>query len=101
MRSAPFWSDLEAIAHTLSYDAACLGTGQPPVDRLATIRQAVLVLTGDERPPDAARWVQALDEAADVIATAIPDAMRDTLVGQGHVAEPDAVAARLVPFFAA
>jgi pimeloyl-ACP methyl ester carboxylesterase len=101
MRSAPFWSDLEAVAHTLRYDAACLGTGQPPVDRLATIRQPVLVLTGDERPPDAARWVQALDEAADVIATAIPGATRDTLVGQGHVADPEVVAARLVPFFAA
>ena len=52
MRQAPFWSDLEAMAHTLRYDAACLGTGQPPIDRLATIRQPVLVLTGDERPPD-------------------------------------------------
>jgi hypothetical protein len=56
MRSAPFWSDLEAMAHTLRYDAACLGTGPPPIDRLATIRQPVLVLTGDERPPGAARW---------------------------------------------
>jgi hypothetical protein len=101
MRSAPFWSDLEAIAHTLRHDAACLGTGQPPVDHLATIRQPVLVLTGDERPPDAARWVQALDEAADAIVAAIPGATRDTLVGQGHVADPHTVAARLVPFFAA
>jgi pimeloyl-ACP methyl ester carboxylesterase len=101
MRSAPFWSDLEAMAHTLRYDAACLGTGQPPIDRLATIRQPVLVLTGDERPPDAARWVLALDEAGDAIATAIPGAERETLVGQGHVADPDAVAARLLGFFRA
>lgn len=99
MRSAPFWSDLEGIAHTLLYDAACLGTGQPPIDRLATIRQPVLVLTGDERPPDAARWVLALDAASDAIATAIPGAARETLVGQGHVADPDAVAARLTQFF--
>jgi pimeloyl-ACP methyl ester carboxylesterase len=99
MRSAPFWPNLEAIAHTLRYDAACLGTGQPPVDRLATIRQPVLVLTSDERSPHSARWVLALDDAADAIASAIPGAERDTLLGQGHVADPDAVAARLGEFF--
>ena len=36
-RDAPFWPELEAIAHTLAYDAACLGDGAPPVDRLAAI----------------------------------------------------------------
>lgn len=99
MRTAPFWSDLEAMAHTLRYDAACLGTGQPPVHRLATIRQPTLVLTGDERAPEAARWVLALDEAADAITNAIQGAERETLAGQGHVADPDAVAARLLRFF--
>jgi pimeloyl-ACP methyl ester carboxylesterase len=98
MQEAPFWSGLEAMAHTLRYDAACLGTGQPPVDRLATIRQPVLVLTGDQRPPDAARWVLALDAAAAAIADAIPAADREILAGQGHVADPDALAARLIPF---
>jgi hypothetical protein len=61
----------------------------------------VLVFTGDERPPGAARWVLALDEAGDAIATAIPGAERETHVGQGHVADPDAVAARLLRFFRA
>lgn len=101
MRLAPFWNDLEAMAHTLRYDAACLGNGQPPTERLAKIRQPVLVLTGDERPPDAPRWVQALDDAADAIAAAIPGAERETLVGQGHVADLTAVAARLTKFFGA
>jgi len=96
---APFWSDLKAMAHTLRYDAASLGTGQPPIDRLATIRKPLLVLTGDERPHDAARWVLALNEASDAIAAAIPGAERDTLAGQGHVADPDAVPARLTTFF--
>lgn len=101
MRTAPFWPDLEATAHTLQYDAACLGTGQPPIDRLTSIRQPVLVLTGDQRPPDAARWVLALDEAGDAIAAAIPRAERETLAGQGHVADPDVVATRLAEFFGA
>jgi pimeloyl-ACP methyl ester carboxylesterase len=99
MRQAPFWSDLEASAHTLRYDATCLGTGQPDTPRLAQIRQPVLVLTGDERPPDAARWILALDDAANAIANAITDAKRETLTGQGHVADPNAVAARLTEFF--
>lgn len=101
MRLQPFWNDLEAMAHTLQYDAACLGNGQPPTDRLAKIRQPVLVLTGDERPADSARWIQALDDAADAIAAAIPGAERETLVGQGHVADPAAVASRLTRFFGA
>lgn len=98
MRQAEFWPDLEAMAHTLRYDAACLGTGQPPVGRLATIRQPVLVLTGDQRPPDAAPWVLALDAAADAVAAALSSGARETLAGQGHVANPDVVAARLVAF---
>jgi pimeloyl-ACP methyl ester carboxylesterase len=100
MRSAPFWSDLQAMAHTLRYDAACLGTGPPPIDRLATIRQPVLVLTGDERPP-ARRGGSWPSTKRETIATAIPGAERETLVGQGHVADPDAVAARLLGFFRA
>jgi pimeloyl-ACP methyl ester carboxylesterase len=99
MRAAPFWGDLEAIAHTLPYDAACLGNGQPPTDRLGMIRQPVLVLTGDDRPAEAPRWVSALDDAADAIASAIPVAERDTLARQSHVPDPAVVADRLVRFF--
>ena len=99
MRAAPFWGDLEAIADTLAYDAACLGNGQPPIDRLATIRQPVLVLTGDDRPPEAPQWVRALDDAADAIASAIPLGERDTLARQSHVPDAARVADRLVRFF--
>jgi pimeloyl-ACP methyl ester carboxylesterase len=99
MRAAPFWADVEAIAHTLAYDAACLGDGQPPMDRLATIRQPVLVLTGDDRSAESPRWVLALDNAAEAIASAIPGGERDILVGQSHVPEPGVVADRLVRFF--
>jgi pimeloyl-ACP methyl ester carboxylesterase len=99
MRAAPFWGDLEAIADTLRYDAACLGNGQPPTDRLGAIRQPVLVLTGDDRPAEAPRWVRALDDAADAIASAIPVAERDTLARQSHVPDPAVVADRLLRFF--
>jgi pimeloyl-ACP methyl ester carboxylesterase len=92
VRDSPYWPGMENIAHTLAYDAACLGNGQPPAARFAVITQPILVATGDERPPNAARWVLALDGAADAIVASVPNANRLTLAGQGHVADPRAVA---------
>lgn len=93
MREAPFWPPLETIAHTLAYDAACLGTGQPDAARLATITQPALVATGDaSNQPGAAAWVVALKEAADAIAKRLPHAERLTLEGQSHVADPEVMA---------
>jgi alpha-beta hydrolase superfamily lysophospholipase len=100
-RDSPMWAGLEAVAHTLAYDAAVLGDGQPPAARLATIAQPTLVATGEAaRDPAAARWVKALDPAADAIAASIPRAERRVIEGQGHVADPKAVAAVLEAFFA-
>jgi pimeloyl-ACP methyl ester carboxylesterase len=99
-RDAPMWAGLEAAAHTLAYDAAVLGDGQPPAARLATIAQPTLVATGEgAREPAAVRWVRALDPAADAIAASIPRAERRVIEGQGHVADPKAVAAVLEAFF--
>jgi alpha/beta hydrolase family protein len=99
-RHSPYWSGMEALAHTLAYDAACLTTGQPPVARLAKITRPTLVATGvGARLPGAANWVLALDAAADAIAASIPRAERQTFDGQGHVADPKVVAARLERFF--
>jgi hypothetical protein len=94
------WAGLEAIAHTLAYDAACLGDGQPPAARLATIAQPTLVAIGvGPQDPAAARWVKALDPAADAIAESVPRAERRVIEGQGHVADPKTVAAVLEAFF--
>jgi hypothetical protein len=100
LRNSPMWPGLKAVAHTLAYDAACLGNGRPPAARLASITQPMLVATGDDRPDDAATWVLALDEAADEIVARAPHAQRRTLEGQSHVAAPRALAAMLHAFFA-
>jgi hypothetical protein len=101
-RSSSFWPAGEALAHTLPYDAACLGTGRPPAERFATIDRPTLVATGvGAREPHAPEWVLALDPAADAIAAAIPDARRVILEGQGHVADPAVLAAALEEFFLA
>lgn len=99
-RSSPFWPGGEALAHTLAYDAACLGDGQPPTARFARITQPTLVATGvDAREPGAAPWVLALDPAADAIAASISRAERQVFEGQSHVADPSAVAPVLDRFF--
>jgi pimeloyl-ACP methyl ester carboxylesterase len=101
-RSSPYWPGMEAIAHTLAYDAACLGDGQPPTARLAKITQPTLVVTGGAgRLPGAADWVRALDEAADAMAASIPRAERQIIEGQGHVVDPKALAPVLERFFGA
>jgi pimeloyl-ACP methyl ester carboxylesterase len=102
-RGSPFWPGLEALAHTLAYDAACLGDGRPPTARLATITRPTLVLTGGVSP-DAQVGMGGLpadlfDRAADAIAASIPRAERLTLAGQGHVADPKVVVPVLERFF--
>lgn len=98
-RNSPMWPGLEAIAHTLAYDAACLGTGQPPTARFAHITLPTLVATGGNRTPGSARWIRALDPAADAIVASIPDARRQVIAGQSHVADPKVMTAVLEHFF--
>jgi hypothetical protein len=104
-RSSPFWPGLLAIAHTLAYDAACMGDYRPPTARLARITRPTLVVTGGVSP-DAQVGMGGLppdlfDRAADAIAATVPRAERLTLAGQGHVADPKAVAPVLERFFTA
>jgi pimeloyl-ACP methyl ester carboxylesterase len=90
-RSSPMWPGLEAIAHTLAYDAACLGDGHPPTARLAQIRQPTLVSTGGS--------AAFFEQSADALAARLPHAERLTIEGQSHVADPKAVAPVLERFF--
>ena len=90
-RSSPVWPGLEAIAHTLAYDAACLGDGQPPTARLAIITRPTLVATGGGQ--------DFFEQAADAIAASLPQAGRLTIQGQTHLVDPKALAPVLQRFF--
>jgi pimeloyl-ACP methyl ester carboxylesterase len=90
-KRSPFWPGLEEVAHTLAYDAACLGDGRPPTARLRKITQPTLVATGGGD--------ELFEQAADAIAASIPNAERLTIEGQGHVAAPVAVGEMLERFF--
>lgn len=116
-RRSPVWKALYDLAPTLAYDAACLGDGPPPVERLATVTRPTLVVTGgaDESVAsveatrgiagDVQRHIERqvghayFDLAGDAIAAAVPDSTRVVLAGQGHVADPKAVAPLLTRFF--
>jgi pimeloyl-ACP methyl ester carboxylesterase len=99
-RASSFWPSLEALAPTLAYDAACLGDGQPPVTRLATITQPTLVATGGIPDPHMGGLQPGFfDTAADAIAAALPKAERRIIEGQTHVADPKVLAGVLEQFF--
>jgi pimeloyl-ACP methyl ester carboxylesterase len=89
----PLWPGLEAIAHTLAYDAACLGDGDPPAARLATVTQPTLVATGGSN--------DFYEQAADAIVARLPRAERQALAGQGHLVDPKALAPVLERFLGA
>jgi pimeloyl-ACP methyl ester carboxylesterase len=90
-RGSHHWPGVETLAHTLAYDAACLGGGEPPTGRLATIDQPTLVATGGGNA--------LFESAADAIAASIPNSERLTLEAQGHVVDSRAMAAQLRRFF--
>ena len=88
-RSSRHWPGLEALAHTLAYDAALYGP--PPLTRLTTIAQPTLVASGG--------GPGFFEASADAVAASIPNAERMSLVGQGHVVDAATMAAVLRRFF--
>ena len=96
MREDPSWEEMEAVAHTLPYDGRIMGdtmSGEPlPGDRWASATVPTLVLDGEESPPY-------LHNGANVLADLLSDAQHQTLDGQGHDVDPEALAPVLSEFF--
>lgn len=98
---APVWAELRRLAPTLAYDAACIGDGPPPIDRLARVRQPTLVLTGATLDPAMGGLAPGFfDDAADAVVAAMPDARRHVIEVSGHVPDPARLAPALIEFFA-
>jgi pimeloyl-ACP methyl ester carboxylesterase len=95
MRAQPSWPAVEAVAHTLAYEAAVLGPGNAlPAERLAAIAQPALVLTGQNSPA----WMTSAGKA---VAAAAPVARHRVLEAQTHNVDPEALAPELLEFFPA
>jgi pimeloyl-ACP methyl ester carboxylesterase len=92
MRLMPWiWRKLEAVAHTLPYDAAVMTDFRIPRARLASIGVPALVMNGTKTDPR-------LKEAARAIAKAIPGARHNELAGQTHNVKPDVLTPPVVEF---
>ena len=87
--NSPYWPGLRDLAYTLAYDAALYGP--PPTTRLAMITQPTLVATGGSD--------EYFEQAADAVATSLAHAERRVIEGQGHVVDPNVLAAVLAGFF--
>lgn len=94
MRHAPFRPALEALAHTLVYDATVIGDRTLPTDLASNVSTPTLVIDGENSPP-------IMHSAARALSDTLPDAQRRTLTGQSHDINPDVTAAVLEEFLSA
>ena len=91
IRSQPGWASMEAIAPTLAYDDALLGSVVPR-ELAPQVTVPALVIAGGASPSN-------LQGAAWATAEALPTAEHRILDGQTHDVVPDALAPVLVEFF--
>jgi pimeloyl-ACP methyl ester carboxylesterase len=98
-RNSEAWPGLVAVEHTLAYDAASMGTGQPPADRLARITVPTLVLTGAPEGEHEVGSAAFFDAAAEAIVAAVPSAEHHRIPGQTHAVDPQALAPVLAAFY--
>lgn len=91
MRHAPFRPALEAMAHTLVYDARVIGDLTLPADLPSAVTTPTLAIDGEESPP-------IMHAAARELAARLPNATRRTLAGQGHDIAPEPTAAAIAEF---
>jgi pimeloyl-ACP methyl ester carboxylesterase len=89
------WGGMKAIAPTIPYDGAFVGAymeGKPlPTDHWAKVTMPVLVVDGGASPA----W---MGHAADALAKVLPNASRQTLAGQTHMVDPNALAPLMIEF---
>jgi hypothetical protein len=94
LRNSPEWPALEAVAHTLAYDATIMGDWSLPTELAATITVPTLVMDGERSSP-------ILRQAVQLLADALPNVQHRTLEGQMHEVSADVLAPVLVEFFKA
>ena len=95
MRLMPWiWRKLQAVAHTLPYDAAVMSEFRVPRARFASIKVPALVMHGSKTDPR-------LKQAAQTVANVVPGAQHRELAGQTHNVKPEVLAPAVIEFFIA
>lgn len=87
------WKKLEAVAHTLPYDAAVMGDWSLPAARLAQVAVPALVMHGGKTE-------ERLKKAARAAAAAVPGSLHRELPGQTHQVKAQVLAPAIVEFCA-
>jgi pimeloyl-ACP methyl ester carboxylesterase len=93
LRQAPFRPALEAMAHTLVYDATLIGDLSVPTAQLQSIKTPTLVVYGTESPA-------LMGTAAKALVVALPNGDVRPLEGQTHDIVPAVLGPVLLEFFA-
>jgi hypothetical protein len=93
LRDAPFRPALEAMAHTLVYEATILGTGQLSLDRVRAVPAPILAIA-------AGRAHAFMRETAEAVAHAARDGRALILEDATHDLIPDVLAPPLLQFLA-
>jgi pimeloyl-ACP methyl ester carboxylesterase len=95
MRNSPAWPMFEAVAPTLAYDAAVIGSDRmAPLDRAARVSVPALVMDGGAN----LAYMPFMHDTATRLAKAIPHARQRTLEGQTHDVNPEVLAPVLEEF---
>jgi pimeloyl-ACP methyl ester carboxylesterase len=92
MRHAPMWPAMEAVAHTLAYDAEVMGDSTVPTALVSSITAPTLVLDGSDTGVWAANSSRALTAA-------LPHPSHRTLEGQSHNVAWEVLAPLVREFF--
>jgi pimeloyl-ACP methyl ester carboxylesterase len=93
LRHAPFRPALEAMAHTLVYEATIIGTGQLSLAQAGKVRAPTLAIAAGKAPPF-------MRETAEALARAVPDGRALVLADATHDLDPAVLTAPLLEFFA-
>ncbi len=101
VKESEHWPIMRELAPSLAHDAACLGDGPPPADRLGKISQPTLVITG----PGGEEAMQEMADdfmgnSADAIVAAMPAAEQRRLAAGGHMVDPAVLGPVLADWFA-
>lgn len=92
MRMSPAFASLEAMSHTLVYDAVVMGDNTVPAGELSHVTLPMLVLNSTGSPP----WLR---DAARATAEAISGARHVELTGEFHQVPASVLAPTLTEFF--
>jgi pimeloyl-ACP methyl ester carboxylesterase len=96
MKQSPFWPELEKVAPTLAYDAACLGEDRKvPTEAAKHLTVPTLVLDGGA----SLQMYPNMHASAEKLAKLIPNAEWQTLEGQTHAVDSKVLAPVLEKFF--